>query len=268
MALQAAAAVFTLADCAAYTHEGGPVGRPTANMVLKLLRKTSVEDDVCLTDGDTLDWRAWMLTHRKRAEIIGPGITRFTWHRFQDVPDPGTRGERCDFIVHRQDGTAVRLHPHATREDPQVYGFPCMWSNPPAPPGQGDVANSHVAPDARPVLLAPCHLAMIPRIDHFPFDVAVDFLETCGVALGNTMYFHSERPEFQWWRLVAALGDRALEIVGEGLVGAGVFNTTACPPNFTVAPFGGCRFVFWRANKTTIQLFPKSKNGKTIIWNP
>jgi hypothetical protein len=109
---------------------------------------------------------------------------------------------------------------------------------------------------------------MIPRIDHFPFDVAVDFLESCGVALGNTMYFHPERPEFQWWRLVAALGDRALEIVGEGLVGAGVFNTTACPPNFTVAPFGGCRFVFWRANKTTIQLFPKSKIGKTIIWCP
>ena len=92
MALQAAAAVFTLADCAAYTHEGGPVGRATANMVLKLLRKTSVEDDVCLTDGDTLDWRAWMLTRRKRAEIIGTGITRFTWHRFRDVPDPGTRG--------------------------------------------------------------------------------------------------------------------------------------------------------------------------------
>jgi hypothetical protein len=260
--------VFTIADCEVYKHEGEPVGRATANDVLQRLPMISVEDDVCLTDGEMLDWRAWMLNHPQRHEIIDAGITRFTWRRFRDVHDPETRGDRCDFIVHRQSGTAVRLHPHATGEDPPVYGFPCMWSSTPAPPGQGDVANSHVAPDAWRVLLAPRHLAMIPRIDHFPFDAAVDFLENCGVAPNVTMHFHPEQPQFQWWRLAAALLERAAEIIGEGIVCARVWNSTACPPDFTGAPFGGCRFVFWRANKTTIQLFPKSKNGKTIIWCP
>jgi len=158
------AAVFTLANAAAYEHSGGPVGRATATVVLKRLRAVSAEDDVCLTDGNTLDWRAWKQNHSQRLEIIGAGITRFKWHRFPDVPDPDTRGDRCDFIVHRQDRTAVRLHAHSGREDPPVYGFPCMCWSPPASPAESDVANSHIALDAWRVLLSPRHLAMIPPV--------------------------------------------------------------------------------------------------------
>jgi hypothetical protein len=52
--------------------------------------------------------------------------------------------------------------------------------------------------------------------------VAVEFLENCGVAPNVTMHFHPEQPQFQWWRLVAALLERAAEIIGVGIVCAGV----------------------------------------------
>jgi len=261
-------AVFTLANAAVYKHSGGPVGRATASLVLKRLRVVSAKDDVCLTDGHILDWRAWMQHHPQRVQIIGAGITRFMWHRFRDAPDPETRGDRCDFIVHRQDGTAVRLHPHSAREDPPVYGFPCMWSSPPTPPGEGDVANSRIVDDPWRVLLAPRHLAMIPPSDYMPLAVAAELLENCGVAPDEIMFFNSRQPDFQWWRFVAALGEGAAEIIGKGISYVAIENSTACPPELQVAPYGGRRFVFWQADKRTmLHVFHMSHNGKTIVGN-
>ena len=48
------------------------------------------------------------------ARIIDCGITRFTAHRLAAI-DPSDKKQRVDFIVHRCDGTATRLHPHQSK---------------------------------------------------------------------------------------------------------------------------------------------------------
>ena len=98
--------------------------------------------------------------------------------------------------------------------------------------------------------------------------VAAEFLENCGVEPDEIMLFNSRQPDFQGWRFVAALGEGAAEIIGEGISYVGIENSTACPPELQVAPYGGRRFVFSQADKRTmLHVFPMSHIGKTIVWN-
>ena len=96
------------------------VGRASANEILKRFRLTSEANEVDLTYSTVFEWRAWIQNHNERQEIITEGgIRAFLWRRLPGIVDPGDKGlgDRCDFVVVRVDGTAARLHPHATSED-------------------------------------------------------------------------------------------------------------------------------------------------------
>ena len=59
---------------------------------------------------------------------------------FAGIADPNG-GSRCDFIVVRSDGTAVRLHPHAIKEDPLVWGVLQRWLTDAPAPGWVDAVS-------------------------------------------------------------------------------------------------------------------------------
>ena len=88
--------IFDYAAALNYTSpiRRGPVGRASANEVLKHYRRISTVDIVSLTDQTVLELKAWLHNHRKRREIIGPGIIRFLWVRF-DIHDPSAGTSVC-----------------------------------------------------------------------------------------------------------------------------------------------------------------------------
>ena len=80
-------------------------------------------------------WRDYLACHAEARRIIGPGVVGFEG-RFLDFLEPN-RGQlnlpgrygkqRFDFVVHRMDGTACRLHPSETRDAKPVIGYLSAW---------------------------------------------------------------------------------------------------------------------------------------------
>ena len=80
-------------------------------------------------------WRAYLACHAEAREIIGPGVVGFEG-RFLDFLEPN-RGQlnlpgrygkqRFDFVVHRMDGTACRLHPSESKDAEPVIGYLSAW---------------------------------------------------------------------------------------------------------------------------------------------
>ena len=56
---------------------------------------------------------------------------------FLGTLDHNTKHRRCDFLIYRSDGTAVRLHPESTKHGTPVVGDPAFWL---------DVQDSEAAP--------------------------------------------------------------------------------------------------------------------------
>ena len=77
-------------------------------------------NDFCTHGGDlvpTFPWREYLATHPMAAELVGPGVTSFVFQEIADTRDPNRGGlPRVDFLVHRADGSAYRLHPGKTRK--------------------------------------------------------------------------------------------------------------------------------------------------------
>ena len=73
-------------------------------------------DDFDMTDWRDFDWRRFIAQRPDASEIIGTGITKFEF-RWLQMRDSNTGLRRTDFIVHRADGTGVRLHPQDRRND-------------------------------------------------------------------------------------------------------------------------------------------------------
>ena len=112
--------------------------------------------EACATNGDELvslvdvdkPWRGYLAAHAHARVIIGTGVIWFE-ARFLDAfePDrklhlPGPAGwptlgkRRFDFVVHRLDGTCVRLHPSGRHEAKPVVGDVDhwkMWAESPIP---------------------------------------------------------------------------------------------------------------------------------------
>ena len=75
-------------------------------------------------------WRNYLACHPYAREIIGEGVAGFD-ARFLNALEPnrdklnlpGNFGQhRFDFVVHRVDGTAVRLHPSEKQDGKPVFG--------------------------------------------------------------------------------------------------------------------------------------------------
>ena len=80
-------------------------------------------------------WRNYLACHPYAREIIGEGVVGFD-ARFLNALEPnrdklnlpGNFGQhRFDFVVHRVDGTCVRLHPSGRREAKPVVGDVDQW---------------------------------------------------------------------------------------------------------------------------------------------
>ena len=83
-----------------------------------------------LTHSEAFDWRTYVCLHEDANTIVGPGVVRFEV-RFLTGREPNghrlvaTLGQqwafrRCDFVVHRADGTHARLHPDGNGEEANV----------------------------------------------------------------------------------------------------------------------------------------------------
>ena len=203
----------------------GPIGNPTANEVLKCLRRTSKVDCENLTDGQMFDWKGWLKNQPRKAIIIGDGIRQFLWVRLA-LHDPNVGTNRCDFIALRTDGSAVRLHPHATSMAQPVYGNLKDWlPKAPAPGyrefleyGKCSAAQPATSNDAEPddtssvqqpamsntaiILLERRHLDSIPQTDWMSKE------DVCNMLAESSFDLEALGPwqgDFQWWRFVASL---------------------------------------------------------------
>ena len=95
---------------------GGPISHRAANKCLKEYR-ARMSDSAGgvvywgwdITD-EVFDWKRYLSHHPKNEELIGPGVGKFEV-RFLNSRDHNKKQPICDFVVHRTDGTAARLHP-------------------------------------------------------------------------------------------------------------------------------------------------------------
>ena len=202
---------------------GAPVGAATANKLLKELRNGPAWS-VDLTDGP-FNWKGFLATRGDFADVVGNGVIRFAFDRFEDVPDHNYSGApRGDFVVLRVDLSAVRLHPAKTNPQPHpIYGRPGagVWgwhwgARPPrAAPRIAGVASPHTATE-QTVMKADDAKDIAP-VDYVSRERAREFLartiqrmETEGtwredITLGQ---------QFQWWRWIANLGPGPKQVKG------------------------------------------------------
>jgi len=93
-----------------------PIRHKTANEFLKECRASMLGDDGAVVHWDrdltygTFDWKRYLSYHPQSQELIGTGVIKFEG-RFLNSWDHNMHQPRFDFIVHRTDGTAARLHP-------------------------------------------------------------------------------------------------------------------------------------------------------------
>ena len=98
------------------------------------------ETPVDLTFGD-FEWKRYIANRSDEmlAEVVGPGVVTAEL-RFVNTWDQNMKQRRFDFVFHRADELAVRLHPQRTnRETVSVLGELALWAIgapvPPAMPG-------------------------------------------------------------------------------------------------------------------------------------
>ena len=114
-----------------------PMSKKKAHQHLKELRAQMAadgritEESRDLSDGQIVDWQAYVTSRPDHDEIIGPGIWKFEC-RFLEARDPNWKQlpapNRFDFIAHRVDGSAVRLHPEAVRHGAATRGNLSDWA--------------------------------------------------------------------------------------------------------------------------------------------
>ncbi len=92
------------------------ISHKAANRYFKEWRTwmSTAEDEVGIWGWDlsheAFDWRRCLSHHPQSEELVGDGVIKFEI-RFLNSWDHNMKQPRCDFVVHRADGTAARLHP-------------------------------------------------------------------------------------------------------------------------------------------------------------
>ena len=84
-----------------------------------------------LSDGGAFDWQAYVTSRPDHAQVIGAGIWKFEC-RFLAARDPNAKilpaPQRFDFIAHRVDGSAVRMHPESRKHGKATEGHLDDWA--------------------------------------------------------------------------------------------------------------------------------------------
>ena len=114
-------------------HGDAPISHKAANQCLKNWRAwMSAEGrdiriwDADLTHDEGFDWKRYLSHHPQKELLIGTGVIKFEV-RFLNGWDPNMKQHRCDFVVHRNDGTHARLHPSSSQAGHIVTGSLQNW---------------------------------------------------------------------------------------------------------------------------------------------
>ena len=160
-----------------------------------------------LTVSSRFDWRTYVCRHQDADTVVGFGVIRFEL-RFLLTREPNGQEllktglghpwafRRCDFIVHRADGTHVRMHPDRLKEAKVVTGNLNEWITAARASTPGD------------------HREVQPEAGHFnrhsPTDiigaadarVAIDVILRRGGDFADNMIDLTDGHEFEWERFL------------------------------------------------------------------
>ena len=116
-----------------FQRQQNKVSHKKAHDWLNLLRgevDPNAQDALDMSHDARFDWQCYVAFRPDAGDVIGEGITKFEF-RYLHVSDSNTHQRRSDFVVHRVDGTCVRLHPSSSgkpnavtniREAVPIYG--------------------------------------------------------------------------------------------------------------------------------------------------
>ena len=114
-------------------HGDAPTSHKAANQCLKNWRawmSAEVRDiriwEADLTHDEGFDWKRYLSHHPQKELLIGTGVIKFEV-RFLNGWDQNMMQQRCDFVVHRNDGTHARLHPSSSKAGHIVTGYLQNW---------------------------------------------------------------------------------------------------------------------------------------------
>ena len=86
---------------------------------------------------DEFQWKKYLANRSDDMleKVVGPGVSGIVL-RYVCTTDSNTGNHRFDFVVHRTDGLAVRLHPQSNGKDTiPILGDPSLWKiDAPLPP--------------------------------------------------------------------------------------------------------------------------------------
>ena len=215
-------------------------GTQTAHAYLSMLRSTHTapgEIDLSDISPSVFDWRLFLAWHPENEVIIGEGVVRFTFERFQFIKDPNLPGGRCDFVVWRVNGSQCRLHPPAKGRTISIFGNIEWWRRgKTSPPPDAEQAGA----------LEPGHfqwprttaefLRLVKPVDVLKRTALQQFLSAYGATLWKSWHLQQEITNtvieytvntktgpclhsFVWWRWLAGRPPQEIgRIIGSGSI--------------------------------------------------
>ena len=199
--------IFTATTCATLRKKYTDLGHKLARAALNKFINDDYEGPVCLEA--LFDWRNYLALHPMGIQLVGPGITRAIIDQFEHIKDPNRGNKpRADFIFHRADGTAYRVHPGSKpRMDADPVYIPRSET-----PKQTTVCFWHCREGME--CLRYEQVWQTPQTDRIGKTKAFEDLQ-------------SNPATFQWWRFAANLGNHTESVIGNGLVCMCLLERTA-----------------------------------------
>jgi hypothetical protein len=239
------------------------VGAATANKFLKELRDGTAWS-VDLTDGP-FNWKGFLATRQDFADVVGNGVIRFAFDRFEDMLDHNYHGApRGDFVVVRADLSAVRLHPAKHNPQPKpIYGPPgagvSAWHWGARPPQAAPRVPGEASPRTATTVMKADDAENIAQVDKVSRTRARQFLARTVQRMeteGTSREDITGGQQFQWWRWITNLGPgRAARVTGTGIKSCWVERVERGEE----AEEGG-RFVVVREDGSAVSLTPGGRN--------
>ena len=161
------------------------------------------EESRDLSDGRDFDWKAYVTSRPDCKEVIGVGIWKFEG-RFLAAKDPNAKGlaapNRFDFIAHRVDGSAVRIHPEKVRHGKFCEGRLEDWAlgGASARPAASSVARNDTVG---------AFVADVWLHEHVREPTQVEFDEVSAASRDTDCVFYrniTDTEEFGWQQFLAA----------------------------------------------------------------
>ena len=184
--------------------------RPLHNLARKALNdfaNSEYDGPICLDD--LFPWKAYLALHAEGEMLVGPGISRAIIDQISNVKDPNRGGRpHSDFIFHRVDGSAYRVHPGSKRSnDAAPIYCPCSRAT------------------EQTVL---CVWHSIEELQILTFEEACRISQIDKIGKQAAFRMLQSTPEqFKWWLFAANLGPHTARVIGNGLRAASLVEHSA-----------------------------------------